>query len=210
MRFSNNRILLAVGFGILSLSMFASCKNKEKTAVPPEKVVATTTGANAGKTVYVDFDTLEAKFNFWTEKKAAFEKKQANMEAEIQSLGTTLQNQAAAFQKKAQAGTLSQAEGEAAQKKLGQMQQDFEAKRQGMATQLAKEQQDFNADLQKKLEDFLVKFNKDKGYAFILTYSKGGGPVLYADPNLDITTEVLKGLNDEIKTTEGKANLESK
>ena len=210
MKLSKKMSFLALGCGIVSISIFASCNPKEKTATSATKVNNTEAGSNSGKTVYVDFDSLEANFNFWTEKKTAFEKKQAGMEAEIGRLGNTLQNEAAVFQKKAQAGTLSQSEGEAAQKRLGQMQEDFETKRQNMATQLAKEQQDFNADLQKKLEDFLVKYNKDKGYAFILTYSKAGGTILYADPSLDITTDVVKGLNEEIKTTEGKANLGGK
>ena len=210
MKLSKNLSLLALGLGIVSLSIFASCNPKEKKAAPAEKANKTELGSLEGKTVYVDFDTLEAKFNFWTEKKTAFEKKRVGMEAEIGRLGNSLQNEAAAFQKKAQEGTLSQAEGEAAQRKLGKMQDDFEAKRQSMSAQLAKEQQEFNADLQNKLEEFLVKFNKEKGYAYILTYSKNGGTILYADPSLDITTEVVDGLNEEIKTTEGKEKLGGK
>lgn len=210
MKLSKRMSLLALGCGIVSLSVFTSCNPQEKKAATTDKTNQTEASSNAGKTVYVDFDSLEAKFNFWTEKKVAFEKKQAGMEAEIERLGNSLQNEAASFQKKAQAGTLSQSEGEAAQKKLGQMQQNFEDKRQSMSAQLLKEQQEFNEDLQNKLEAFLVKFNKDKGYAFILTYSKNGGPILFADPSLDITEDVVNGLNEEIKTTDGKANLEGK
>ena len=118
------------------------------------------------------------------------------MEAEVERLAQSFQNEYVAFQKKAQAGTLTQAEGEAAQKKLGQMQQNIEGRRQSLQTQLMKEQEIFNKELQKRLDDYLVKYNADKGYDFILSYVKGGN-ILFANRALDITAEVIKGMNAE-------------
>jgi len=118
------------------------------------------------------------------------------MEGEVERLAKNLQNEYAAFQKKAQAGTLTQAEGEAGQKRLGQMQQNIEEQRQKLGAQLMKEQDAFNAELQQRLDDYLIKYNADKGYDLILSYVKGGN-ILFANKALDITDDVIKGMNSE-------------
>ncbi len=41
--------------------------------------------------------------------------------------------------------------------------------------------------------------DKKKGYKMVLTYSKANSAVLYADESLDVTKEVVSGLNDAYK-----------
>ncbi len=186
--------------GIASAALMMSCNNTpkdSKTATSPgETSTAAAATPASGKIAYVNLDTLEANYKYFRDKKADFEKKTASMEAEIEKLAASLQSEYAAFQKKAQEGTLTQAEGEAGQKKLGQMQQNMESRRQSLANQLMKEQETFNKDLQKRLDDYLAVYNKDKGYDFILSYVKGGN-ILYANASLDITADVIKGMNEE-------------
>lgn len=186
-----------IALGAVTALFLASCGDKKNTDTKP---AAKTTEAPAttpsGKLAYVNLDTLEVKYEYFKAKKAEFEKKTAGMEAEVERLAQSFQNEYAAFQKKAQAGTLTQAEGEAGQKKLGQMQQNIEGRRQTLQAQLMKEQDVFNKELQKRLDDYLVKYNADKGYDFILSYVKGGN-ILFANKALDITAEVIKGMNAE-------------
>jgi outer membrane protein len=40
---------------------------------------------------------------------------------------------------------------------------------------------------------------KEKGYKMVLTYSKSNPSILFADESLDVTKEVLVGLNAEYK-----------
>ena len=46
------------------------------------------------------------------------------------------------------------------------------------------------------IKTYLDKYNQTKQYAMILT-NQGGAPVLTADKSLDITDDVLSGLNEE-------------
>ncbi len=39
-------------------------------------------------------------------------------------------------------------------------------------------------------------YAKEKGYKLILTYQHGNATVLYGDASLDVTTDVIKRLND--------------
>jgi len=147
------------------------------------------------KIAYVNLDTLESNYEYFKTKKIEFEKRQQSMQNEVERLARNFQQELTAFQKKVQAGSLTQTEGEAAQKRLAGMQENLERRQQSLGQQLMTEQEAFNLDLQKRLDDFISVFNKDKGYDFILSYVKGGN-ILFANPNLDITQEVISGMNE--------------
>ena len=53
------------------------------------------------------------------------------------------------------------------------------------------------------LKTYLDKYNQDKKYSMILT-NQGGVPVFTADPALDITDDVLSGLNEEYVKNKNK------
>jgi len=147
---------------------------------------------------YVNIDTFEQHYEYLKTKREAFEKKKSNMEGELQRSAAQFQNAMIAFQKKAQSGALSQSEGEAEQRRLGQMQQSLESRQQTLEQQLMKEQSDFNADLKKRLDNFLVAYNKEKGYDYIFSYSEAGPlTLLYVNPEMDITKDVLDGMNKQ-------------
>lgn len=190
-----------IGFGIAAGLLLTSCGDKKGTTATTDKPAENKAAeapatAPTGKIAYVNLDTLEVRYEYFKQRKAEFEKKTAAMEGEVEKLAQGLQSEYAAFQKKAQAGTLTQAEGEAGQKKLAAMQQNIESRRQSLGAQLMKEQETFNKELQQRLDNFLVKYNTNKGYDFILSYVKGGN-ILFANKALDITEEVIKGMNAE-------------
>ena len=59
------------------------------------------------------------------------------------------------------------------------------------------EQQKYNQIMRDSIQSFLRDYNKQKGYNIIL--SKAGDNILYADPAMDITTDVVNGLNKRYK-----------
>jgi outer membrane protein len=149
---------------------------------------------------YVDIDTLEANYELLKKRGEDFKKKQAQMEAELQRSYAQMQNDAYEMQKKAQSNSLTQAEYEAANKKLMQMQQTLESRKQSLTEQLVKEQEEFNGDLKKRLNAYLAEYNKTHKYDFILSYSGSGSAILYAGKAHNITDDVVKGLNEAAKT----------
>lgn len=148
----------------------------------------------SGRIAYVDIDTLEANYIYLKSKKEEFTKRQNSMKAELQSSAEQMQRDYANVQRKAQAGTLTEAEYQGAQKRLGQMQQSLQTREAALTEQLLKEQDDFNKELQARLDKFLEEYNKDRHYDYILSYSRSGS-ILYADKNLNITKEVIDGMN---------------
>ena len=57
------------------------------------------------------------------------------------------------------------------------------------------------------IKTYIEKYNAEKKYAMILT-SQGGSPVITADPSLNITEEVIAGLNAEYIANKNKKNDE--
>ena len=158
-------------------------------------------GSSSGpfKIAYVDIDTFESNYEYLKNKREEFNKRQMAMQSELERSAQQYQNNVEAFQRKAQSGNISQSEGEATQKQLLQMQQSLRLREQALTEQLLKEKDDFNQKLHDQLDSFLAEYNKDKTYDYILSYSKVGSQILFANKALDITEDVIEGMNARSK-----------
>lgn len=185
----SSKILVAASF--IALTINTSCKNEASKTTPASSNMA----AASGKIAYVNVDTLQEKYAYWKTESTALAAEQSSLESELQRSAQQLQNDYAAFQQKAQSGNISEAEGKATQQRLAQMQQSLETRRATMSEQLQVKQVAFSEKLQKNIDDFLAIYNKDNKYDYIMSYTKSG-QILYANKALDITEDVLKGLND--------------
>ena len=154
----------------------------------------------SGKIAYVDIDSLEANYVFLKSKKDDFKKKQIQVENELQGDYQKMQGDYNEVQKKIQAKTITQPEYEAAQKRFSQMEQSLQTRKQALSDQLLKEQEEFNKELKERIDNFLNDYNKDKHYDFIFSFASSvSGTILYANHGLNITNEVVNGLNELAK-----------
>ncbi|MCD6064496.1 MAG: outer rane chaperone Skp (OmpH) [Flavipsychrobacter sp.] len=182
--------------GVIVLFATKSGNNKQGTH---SHTAATATGTT-GRIAYVDIDTLEANFTYLKSKREDFQRRQEGMKRELQNSAAQMQRDVQDVQRKAKAGTLTEAEYAAAERRIGQMQQSLQTREAALTEQLLKEQDDFNKDLQTRLDAFLTEYNKDKGYDYILSYSRAGH-ILYRNKELDITEDVIKGMNERTTDT---------
>lgn len=179
----------------LAAGTFIACQQPAKQGNANTAATTDSIGAGSGCIVaYVDIDTVEAHYGYFKEKKAELEKKQQAIDNELKANVRALQNEAADFQRRA--NTMTQSEGESAQRALYEKQQQLEGKAQNLRSQYAEQENKFNEELQKRLNDFLQQFNSSKKYAYILSYRSGASNILFKDEQYDITTEVIKGLNE--------------
>ena len=71
--------------------------------------------------------------------------------------------------------------------------------------QMAQATSDYQKELKERLEKFLKEYNKDGRYAMILSNSAATMTVMYASNGLDITADVIAGLNKQYKPEEKAA-----
>jgi outer membrane protein len=147
-------------------------------------------------TVFVNVDTLFSKYEYYKVVKGEMEKKAKRIEKEIESRAMALDSDLKRYQAKGE--TMSQEEIYAAQQDLMKKEQDIMQYREEQAGKLAEEEQRVMENLNSTVLKFIKTNYKDKGYQYILGYSKGGG-ILFADDKLDITQSVIEGLNSEYK-----------
>lgn len=152
-----------------------------------------------GRIAYVNIDTLEAHYDFFKAKKAEFESRQKSIDAELEKNAAGLQRDYETLRKQAQAGTLSQTDGEAAQQRLIQRQQDLEVKRQNLSEKFLSDREEFNKQIHDDLNAYIKEYNEEKGYDIIFTYT-ADGTMLYANPDFDITQDIIEGMNNKKST----------
>jgi outer membrane protein len=188
-------VLAFIGVCILGiLYALGSNKSPKKSRVVTTNNTASAVAQSAINIAYVDLDTLEEHYNLFKKKKAEFETMDKNLGSELERMATSLQNEYVDLQKKAQSGQINQEQGELASRKLQQRQQELEMKKQNEGSALMKKQEEFNKKLQDDIRGFLDDYADEKGYDFVLAYTKTGS-ILYANVELDITTDVIDALN---------------
>jgi len=160
-----------------------------------------------GKLAYVNIDSFESKYEVLKAKQEEFKKRQDDMDNELQLSYKQMQDFAAKVQGKVQSNAITQSEYQEAEARLMQQQKSLEARRQSLTDELLKAKDEFNKDLKARLDAFLVTYNKDKNFDFIFTYSSSGGsPLLYANRSLDITKDVVDGMNAAAHNDDKKKN----
>lgn len=162
--------------------------------------VITSSGAGgSAKLAYVNIDSFQTGYTYMKNWQDDFKQRQEKMETELQHSYQQFQADAGEMQKKAQGGMLTQAETNMAEKRLMQMQQSLETRKQALSEQLLKEHEDFNKELKEDFDAFFEDYNKTHHYDFIYYYSASASSLLYVNKQLDITKEVVEGMNARAK-----------
>ena len=190
-------LVAVVVFGILFLTKDGS---KSEASVEGEAVEA----AAKGDIVYIDLDRILMEYDMANDLRSVVQTKIENIQAEINRRGQKLQNEVNSFQEKLDKGLMTRSVAEVQSQKLQQQELDFNNYAAQKDQEINEEQLVMMNQLGDAIQTFLAKYNEEKQYAMILTNS-GGAPVIVADEALDITDDVLAGLNEEyIKTKNSK------
>ena len=188
------RTLTVAAFAALTLS---ACNNAGKMDEKP--AAAQTAAPSSLKIAFIEVDSIMTQYNFCKDYSKILEKRGNNIQSALASQEKNLEAAIKNFQNKAQNnGFSSQSEYESQQAAIQRQQEQYVATRDRLATELQSETDKFNAALHDSIEHFIAQYNKDKKFSLILT--KQGDNILYGDKSLDITNEVVAGLNKAYKS----------
>ena len=191
-------LIAVVTFGIISLT-------KDGKKVEPAAEGEAAACAEAGAIVYIDLDRILTEYDMANDLRSVVETKAQNIQAEISRRGQKLEKQVTEYQEKLQKGLMTRSVAEVQGQKLQQEEIDFNNYAAQKQQEINEEQVVMMNQLGDAIQTYINKYNEEKKYAMILTNS-GGAPVITADASLDITEEVLAGLNEEyIKTKNQKS-----
>ncbi|HVZ98657.1 MAG TPA: OmpH family outer membrane protein [Chitinophagaceae bacterium] len=182
-----NFLLLCL-VGYLYYLHFKNIKVEKRESDPVAKSVDTN---ERFKIAYIDLDSLQNNYSYYKKLKADFEQKQSAANDEITALQKKYQARAMQLQQKG--ASMTQAEQEAAMQEISKMQQDLQEKKQEIDNELYNQNSKMKDDILHRLEDFLKQYNKDGAYSYIFSYEPGF--MFYKDSALNITSDVIAGLN---------------
>ena len=158
---------------------------------------------------YINLDSLTSKYDMYHDLRSEYETKVNKAQSDVNSRGRRLEKDVADFQEKIQKGLVTRAQAAQMEEDLGRRQQSFLAAREKSMQDLAEEEQVLLNRIHYSIVDFLAEFNHDHRYAMILS-TTAGGPILNANPALDITSQVVAELNKKYASEKPKESKKNK
>jgi len=146
------------------------------------------------KVVYVDSSKLLNQYKGMEAARAAYQQKAGAWKANIDTLANEIQQQIFKYEKEGKSMTAK--ERQLSQELIRNKQKQFADYQQAMNTQAQQEDAKMTQEVVTQINAYLKKYGEAKGYKIILAATQYGN-LAYADESLDITDEVLAGLNKE-------------
>lgn len=148
------------------------------------------------KIAYIDTDTIMAKYQMAVDMQKELQDKQNSISNSLKQKYTSLQREEQEYLKTGDKLTLTQQQ--AKEKEFKQREQQLSQQMQEQPAQFQEEVARQNEKLLNAVLAFVKDYNsKHEKYNIILSKSRLNGPTLYIDESMDITDEIVKGLNEE-------------
>lgn len=185
------------------VALAVSCQQNQTAA--PIPVLSQDSTAVAGSIVFFNMDKVMEGYDMANDLTSVFETKTSGIQAEIDRRGKKLEKDAADFQNKMDKGLLTSSVAQVQYQKLQEQQQAYQQYVLSKQQEMAEEQQVMMNQIANAIAEYVEEFNQERQYALILTTAGPilSTPVVTGDARLDITDELLNGLNAAyIKTKE--------
>jgi outer membrane protein len=187
-------IILTIAVGYLLYAQLSS--KKADPAVARLSIKDSATDNKSFRIAYFEMDSVEANFNMVKDVKAELSKKEETINTELDRMDKSYREKVSSYQQKAK--SMTQVQSEMATQDLMNAQEQMKNQKQA----LDQEYNDFMMrrmkDVKTKIEEFLKEYNKTKNYSYIVSYEQG--LFYYKDTAYNITSDVIRGLNEMYKS----------
>jgi outer membrane protein len=188
-------VVALVAVGVVFFVQNREIGQLKKQTESPKQASGPGAGSNF-KIAYFDLDTLQARYDYMKDVKNQASDRDNRITQELTSLDRKNQQQVDEWRQKS--STMTQAEGEEAQRKYQEMQQEFAARKQELEQGLYKFEEEERNKIRKRIEDYVKDYNKDRNYSYIIAYDATSF-IYNKDTLYNITNDLIEGLNAEYK-----------
>ena len=171
---------------------FTQCVQAPQQAPAAAPVAYNATGL---KIAYVDIDTLLINYNLWIELNDEMIRKEESVRATLNEKAKALQDDFEEFERKLNNNAFATRErAEAEQNRILKKREELEATSERLTNELAIENNKNSILFRDSINAYINDYNKTRGYNVIL--SRIGDNILYIDNAMNITQEIIDGLNE--------------
>lgn len=154
--------------------------------------------ATAGDIVYVRIDSLIIQYDMYSDLMSSFQAKAQSVQDDLNKKGRQLESDMKSFENQINKGLLTRSNAEQQQNTLLQRQQDLQNLANQRQAELQEEEYVLNNQIMDAILTYLEAYNETHQYAAIINATNA---VLVNDSALDITAEIVDGLNAEYVKT---------
>ncbi len=192
-------VVLSVAVIVLFILHFTSKSNPTKSNIEIDG-----TQVSSGSIVYIQMDSLINKYDMFNDLKSELEAKVQIIKDDLSKKARAFERDYKDFEQKVQNGLITRAQAEAQQQQLAQRNQELQNYSQQKQMEMSEEEQVMFRRVMDALNKYLVRYNMEKKYSLILSTQGATNTILQGDTTLNITNDVVFGLNEEYVSTKGK------
>jgi len=185
--------VLFVAVAVLYYLHFSSSGNSVTNESP--------TNVSELKIAYINADSVLKYYEFFKVNKEKLESKGKKLDQDFRNRAQSLQNDINAYQRNVGSMTIGQAK--AVEEDLGKKQQNLQLYQRSLEQEIMTDQSKMNEDLYAKITDYLKQYGQEKGLQAVLKYDPTSD-LLYGGAGIDITKDVIAGLNEAYKAETAK------
>lgn len=181
-------------FAFATMLFFAQCAKQQSAEQSTNDAATTAVAEKSIKVAFVDIDSLLSKYEFSIILNKEMLRKEEDMRMKLSEKAKALQADYDDFQRKLQNNVYATRErAEEEQARILKQKDALEKLEQRLIGELSAESQKNNITLHDSIDSFLKAYNAEKKFDLIL--SRVGDNILFANDALNITEEVINGLN---------------
>lgn len=183
-------------FLLSSLMILGFTQCSQQSAEPQQQAPVAVSGL---KIAYIDVDSLLANYTFYQDLAEEMTRKEENYRLALTEEYNKWQKDVEAHQKKIVNGVYSSTErAQSEESRLTKRQQAIQEKSDKYTQELLAERDANSQKISETVDNFVREYNKTQGYNLIISKAS----LLYADDALNITAEILNGLNEAYNKTD--------
>lgn len=144
------------------------------------------------RVAFINSDSVLKHYDYLKASAEILEAKKAKVEQDYINRAKSLQGEIEAYQRNVNNMTVGQVR--AVEEDLGKKQQNLQLYEQSITQELMNDQAKLNQELYNRITAFLKKYGKEHGLHVVFKYDTSSD-ILYGEEILDITQDVIAGLN---------------
>lgn len=184
-------VLLALGLAVIFILHFTGDKTSQASTT---KIITGDTVSGVGKIAFINTDSVIANYERAIDINGDIESKFKTAQTELAGREERLVQQVQKLQYDMQRMLITRSDAAKKQEELSQEEQALYQRSNELSNQLSEEQSVAFRKIYEDIVNYIEEYNKDKGLTYVLGNQYGGG-ILYADKSMDITKDILEGLN---------------
>ena len=193
-----------VALGYLFWNQRNSNLSSELPDSPEASAFQDTANVKSAIVAYINGDSINTHFQYIKDQEARLQSSLKGADAEFQREYAKREKEAQDLLQYANSKQLPEDEARVVEERLATLQGELQQIDAKMSEDIAAKKEAMTIDLNNRVKKYLDKYAKMKNIDFVLNYQEGIPIVLYGNNAFNVTSEVLKRLNEEYQQEKKK------